>query len=97
MEDLITRSTEDYRELRKSANRALCLIERLIETQRPCIFDEIYLTGEEVRSMFDISVRSLQNYRDDRIIPYTSIGGKILYPQSAIYKLLEQHYLKALR
>ncbi|MEG2001156.1 MAG: helix-turn-helix domain-containing protein [Evtepia sp.] len=97
MEEFITRSTEEYRELRKSANQALRTVEHLIETQRPCIFNEVYLTGEEVRSMFAISVRSLQNYRDDRMISYTSIGGKILYPQSALFDVLERNFRKALR
>ena len=55
------------------------------------------LTSEEVRSIFGLSKRSLQNYRYNRQIPYTSIGGKILYPQSAIYKLLESRYVRALR
>ena len=55
------------------------------------------LTSEEVRSIFGLSKRSLQNYRDNRQIPFTSIGGKILYPQSSLYKLLEQHYMKTQR
>lgn len=97
MEELITRSTEEYRELRKSANQALRMVERLIEEHRPSIFNEVYLTGEELRSMFAISQRSLQNYRDDRIIPYTSIGGKILYPQSALCTVLERNSIKSLR
>lgn len=97
MEKIITRSTEEYRELRKSANQALRMVERLIEQQRPCIFSEVYLTGEEVRSMFGISMRSLQNYRDERIIPYTSIGGKILYPQSELFAVLERNFVKSLR
>lgn len=97
MEDLITRNSEDYRELRKSLSQALRLIENLIETQRPSIFNEIYLTGEEVRSIFDISKRSLQNYRDDRIIPYTMLGGKFFYPQSAIFRVLEQNLREALQ
>ena len=33
----------------------------------------------------------------NRQIPYTSIGGKILYPQSALHKLLESHYVRAIR
>ncbi|MCM1351411.1 MAG: hypothetical protein NC250_01600 [Alistipes senegalensis] len=39
----------------------------------------------------------MQNYRDNRQIPYTMIGGKILYPQSAIWELLQAHYVKTLR
>ena len=89
-DDLITRTTEEFRELRKKLTQALRLIERLIEEQRPSIFNEVYLTSEEIRSMFGISKRSLQTYRDERIIPYTMLGGKFLYPQSAIFEVLER-------
>ncbi len=97
MEDFITRSSEEYKELRKTVFQALKSVNRLIEEHRPSIFDEVYLTGEEVREMFGISKRSLQNYRDARIIPYTTIGGKFLYPQSRIFDVLERNYRKALR
>ena len=96
-DDLITRTTEDFRDLRKRLTEALRLTERLIEERRPSIFNEIYLTGEEVRSIFDISKRSLQTYRDERIIPYTMLGGKFLYPQSSILEVLERHFRKALQ
>lgn len=47
--------------------------------------------------MFGIGKRSLQIYRDERIIPYAMLGGKFLYPQSAIFEVLERHFRKALR
>lgn len=90
-DDLITRTTEEFRELRKKLTQALRLVERLIEEQRPSIFNEVYLTSEEIRSMFGISKRTLQTYRDEHIIPYTMLGGKFLYPQSAIFEVLERH------
>ena len=85
----ITRKTEEFRELRKKLTQALRLVERLIKEQVPSIFNEVYLTGEEIRSMFGISKRSLQTYRDEHVIPYTMLGRKFLYPQSAIFEVLE--------
>ena len=90
-EDIITRDSSEFKELRRNIIRAIQAV------HRPAIGSEVYLTSEEVCSLFSLSKRSLQNYRDNRQIPYTSIGGKILYPQSAIYKLLESHYVRALR
>lgn len=97
MEDFITRNSEEFGELHKMAIQALKTVNRLIDEHRPSIFNEVYLTGEEVREMFCISRRSLQNYRDERIIPYTTLGGKILYPQSGIFGVLERNYMKSLR
>ena len=96
-EDIITRDSSEFKELRRTIIRAIQAVDILIDTHRPAIGNEVYLTSEEVCSLFSLSKRSLQNYRDNRQIPYTSIGGKILYPQSAIYKLLESHYVRALR
>ena len=96
-EDIITRDSSEFKELRRNIIRAIQAVDILIDTHRPAIGNEVYLTSEEVCSLFSLSKRSLQNYRDNRQIPYTSIGGKIPYPQSAIYKLLESHYVRALR
>ena len=96
-EDIITRDSNVFKELRHNIVRAIQAVDILIDTHRPSNGKEVYLTSEEVRSIFGLSKRSLQNYRDNRQIPYTSIGGKILYPQSAIYKLLESRYVRALR
>ena len=96
-EDIITRDSSEFKELRRNIIRAIQAVDILIDTHRPAIGSEVYLTSEEVCSLFSLSKRSLQNYRDNRQIPYTSIAGKILYPQSAIYKLLESHYVRALR
>ncbi|WP_289299984.1 helix-turn-helix domain-containing protein [Xylanibacter muris] len=43
---------------------------------------------------FHISRRALQNYRDKGIIPYTSIGGTLLYPESKINEVLDRNYYK---
>lgn len=96
-EDIVTRDSSEFKELRRNIIRAIQAVDILIDTHRPAIGNEVYLTSEEVCSLFCLSKRSLQNYRDNRQIPYTSIGGKILYPQSALYKLLESHYVRALR
>ena len=96
-EDIITRDSSEFKELRRNIVRAIQAVDILIDTHRPSIGKEVYLTSEEVCSLFGLSKRSLQNYRDNCQIPYTSIGGKILYPQSAIYKLLESRYVRALR
>ncbi len=96
-EDIITRDSSEFKELRRNIVRAIQTVDILIDTHHPSIGKEVYLTSEEVCLIFGLSKRSLQNYRDNRQIPYTSIGGKILYPQSSLYKLLEQHYMKAHR
>ena len=96
-EEIITSDSQEYKDLHRNLVKAIQSIDILIDTHRPAIGNEVYLTSEEICSIFSISKRSLQNYRDNRQIPYTTIGGKILYPQSAIHKLLDKHYVHLLR
>ena len=96
-EDIITRDSSEFKELRRNIIRAIQAVDILIDAHRPAIGSEVYLTSEEVCSLFGLSKRSLQNYRDNRLIPYTTIGGKILYPQSAILELLAANFVDVRR
>ena len=97
MEEWITRKSPEYRELQEKALAALDRIEAMIETLPSHLNAETYLTSEEVRNLFGLSQRSLQTYRDERIIPYTTLGGKFLYPMSEIAKILEKNLIKAIQ
>jgi len=55
---------------------------RIVEvagTHKPLFAGELFLTGKEVCERLYISPRTLQDYRDKGIFPYTQIAGKILY------------------
>ena len=94
---IITREGSEYQELYRNLCQAIRNLDILFETHRPSVCGEVYLTSEEICCIFSISKRSLQNYRDNRQIPYTTLGGKILDPQSALYKLLDSHFVRVLQ
>lgn len=58
----------------------------------PLLKGEIYLTGEQVCGMLHISKRTLQQYRDDGLIPFIKLERKILFRESDIVKVLEDNY-----
>ena len=62
------------------------------QTHKPLFAGELFLTGKEVCERLYISPRTLQDYRDKRIIPYTQFAGKILYRLSDINQLLQKNY-----
>lgn len=70
-----------------------CRIEEMLKNYRPVMNGEIYLSGEELCELLHISKRTIQQYRDDTILPYIQIGGKIIYKESDILKILEQNYI----
>ena len=69
-------------------------IKEVAQTHKPLFGGEHFLTGKEVCERLYISPRTLQNYRDRRIIPYTQFAGKILYKASDLERLLEKNFKK---
>lgn len=67
-------------------------IKDVAETYKPLFGGEHFLTGKEVCERQYISPRTLQDYRDKGIIPYTQFAGKILYKVSDLERLLEENY-----
>ena len=51
-----------------------------------------WLDISEVCILLKISKRTLQNYRDYGILPFSKVGGKIYFKASDIEKHLEEHY-----
>lgn len=96
MDDVLLRTSPEYKVFRQEILRAI-LLDTSIAAHRPTIVTESYLTGEEVMELFSLCPRTLQNYRDRRVLPYTTIGSKILYPRSEIEKILDRNYRKSLR
>ena len=67
-------------------------IVEVAETHKPLFAGELFLTGKEVCERLYISPRTLQDYRDRRIIPYTQFAGKILYKESDLERMLKNSY-----
>ena len=67
-------------------------IKEVAQTHTPLFGGEHFLTGKEVCERLYISPRTLQDYRDRGIIPYTQFAGKILYKASDLEKMLKDNY-----
>ena len=67
-------------------------IVEVAQTHKPLFAGELFLTGKEVCERLYISPRTLQDYRDKGIIPYTQFAGKILYKESEIERILKNNY-----
>ena len=67
-------------------------IKEVAQTHKPLFGGEHFLIGKEVCERLYISPRTLQDYRDRKIIPYTQFAGKILYKASDLERILEKNY-----
>ena len=82
--ETINKETPEMKQLISGIREVNKRIREIAQTHRPLFGGEIYLTGREVCEHLFISPRTLQDYRDKGIIPYTQIAGKILYCLSDI-------------
>lgn len=90
--EIVNRETPEMKELISGIKEMTKRLKEVAETHRPLFGGEIYLTGREVSERLFISLRTLQDYRDKGVIPYTQIAGKILYRLSDINQLLQENY-----
>jgi excisionase family DNA binding protein len=97
MSDVITKDNERIVRFFKSLDRMLDDIETMVEAHKPALGGERYLTDLEVSEHLKISRRTLQDYRNEGRIPYYQLGGKILYRESDIQRLLDDAYRDAYR
>jgi hypothetical protein len=91
--DLLTNEAEEIIIHQEMIIQLRNRIEEILKNYRPIMNGEIYLSGEDVCQLLHISKRTLQQYRDDKILPYIQIGGKIIYKETDILTILEQNYI----
>lgn len=50
-----------------------------------------WLTAQEVCLILGVSLRTLQSYRNNRILPYSQIRNKIYYKPADVENLIDQN------
>ncbi len=95
--ELITMKTERIVSFFKSLDRMLDGIENMVKNCKPTLGGERYLTDKEVSAKLRVSRRTLQDYRNEGRIPYYQLGGKTLYKESDLQRVLDNGYRDAFR
>lgn len=90
--EVINQACPEMQELIQDLGEIEQRMRSVAQSHRPLFEGEIYLTGRELCQRLFLSPRTLQDYRDKGILPYTQIAGKILYKLSDINRLLEENY-----
>lgn len=97
MSEIITKENERVKGFFHSIERMLDKVENFTKGYRPTLNGERFLTDKEVSLRLRISRRSLQDYRTNGTIPYIQLGGKVLYRESDIQKMLDDGYKESFR
>lgn len=80
MSEMITKNHALVAEFGNSLDRLLDGIENFMANSRPTLGGERFLTDREVSARLKVSRRTLQDYRNNGVVSYYQLGGKILYP-----------------
>ena len=67
-------------------------MEKLFSLKKPSIAGESFYTDRDLSEKLKISRRTLQDYRNNGILPYRQLGGKILYRESNIERVVQSCY-----
>lgn len=92
--EIVNKETPEMKQLISGIRILTKRVRTTAQTHRPLFDGELYLTGREVCERLFLSPRTLQDYRDKGILPYTQIAGKILYRLSDLNRILKENYVK---
>ena len=92
MNKLIMPHNAGVKRVLESMREVLALYKNVIGNYHPMLDGERYLTDSEVAKILKVSRRTLQEYRNDGVLPYILLGGKVLYRESDLEKVLESCY-----
>lgn len=96
-EKVLTADDERITTALQALQKGAKAINQLALNYRPPLNGERYMTDKEVAERLKVSRRTLQEYRNDRKIPFLIFGGKVLYRETDIQQMLEENYKKAMR
>lgn len=89
MNKVITEKDERITALYCKLQKATQNMELIINNKLSILSGHRYLTDAELAKCLKISRRTLQEYRNNGIIPFYHVGGKILYREADIEEFLE--------
>lgn len=92
--EMITKESAGVTAFLKALDRIISKVEQLTQNCHPTLNGERFLTDREVSERLKVSRRTLQDYRNQGKMLYYHVGGKILYKESDLERVLEKVYYR---
>lgn len=84
-DDLITLKAEIVEEVKETIRQELGILTNT-DTN-----GEEYLSTKEAAKLLLVSERQMRNYKASRVIPYSKIGGRLLFRKTDLLSFIETH------
>ena len=94
MNELIMPHNIGVKNALENMKEVLALYKKVIGNYRPLLDGERYLTDREVAQILKVSRRTLQEYRNDGVLPYILLGGKVLVAVDNLQGYVHQLHLE---
>ena len=88
---------EWVKDFHSNFDRLLASLEKLLSQHQPSVYGDELLTDKEVAHILKVSRRTLQDYRNNGILSYIQVGGKILYRTSDVQRTIMSGFKEAYR
>ena len=85
--ELINKDTPQIKEFVSSLDSMLNGIESIVKHYKPHLNGERFLSNHEISKKLNVSLRTLQEWRDTGLILFIQIKGKIIYRNDKEYLL----------
>lgn len=92
MDKIYTRQDKEVEMFYSDTLSILSIAEKLNEICRPTLLGKRFYTDAQLAEKLNISRRTLQDYRDNRLISYYRLNGKILYEEGDVEEFLKSTY-----
>lgn len=93
--DILNSRSSEILELFYNIEKINTNLNKYTEAHKSILATEDFLGNKQVCKLLQLSPRTLQYYREKRLIPFYKLEGKILYKMTDIQKMLEDNYYDA--
>lgn len=97
MNHIITRDNPQVLAFFQDMKRLSAQLDTIAANNKPLLNGECFLTDTELAHQLKLTKRTLMEYRNAGKLPFYRIGGKILYREADIEKLLSENRREAFR
>jgi hypothetical protein len=94
--NILDEQSQEIRKFFRVLNNMFDTAETLIREHQPSLTGERYIGNKEVSELLHLAPRTLQDYRDKRVLPYIKLGNRILYKESDVIRMLEENYFDSI-
>lgn len=94
-QDLLTKESLEIIQFFQNIECLTGFLDSEPDKYRPVLNGERYITETELSELLKITRRTLIEHRTNGLFPYYRLGGRILYKENDIIKLLKENRMEA--